>query len=281
MLPDSTVERREDLMASANRYSAPAVDAALSILETLGGVDDISLTELAHKLGLGKSSVFRLLMTLARRGYVEKNPQSERYRLTYRLFAVGSSGADRLGLREAANPVMHRLAGETGETVNLGLLDGMRVVNLHKVEGRHLLRMHLELGGGAPAHATALGKVLLAALDPAEVARRFRGRRLERLTPRTIGDRRSLGTAFARIRKQGFALDDEECSLGLRCVAAPILNHLGSAVAALSVSGPSQRLPDQMLPRLAECVRAAAQDVSQRLGFPIGSPKRRSKRKSG
>jgi DNA-binding IclR family transcriptional regulator len=154
-------------------------------------------------------------------------------------------------------------------------------VNLHKVEGRHLLRMHLELGGGAPAHATALGKVLLAALEPAELRRRLRGRRLERLTPRTLGDRRALGTALARIRRQGVALDDEECSLGLRCVAAPIRNHLGAVVAALSVSGPSQRLPDPILPRLAESVRAAAQDVSQRLGFPIGSPKGTSKRKSG
>jgi len=271
---DSTVERREDVVASGNRYSAPAVDAALYILETLGGVPEMNLTELARKLGVGKSSVYRLLVTLARRGYVDKDPQSERYRLTYRLFAVGSPAADRFGLREAANPIMQRLAGETGETVNLGLLDGTRVVNLHKVEGRHLLRMHLELGGGAPAHATALGKVLLAALKPAEVARRFHGRRLERLTPRTIGNRRSLGTALARIGKQGFALDDEECSLGLRCVAAPILNHLGSVVAALSVSGPSQRLPGQLLPSLAGSVRAAAQDISQRLGFPIGSPKR-------
>jgi len=261
-------------MVSGNRYSAPAVDAALYILETLGGVPEMNLTELARKLGVGKSSVYRLLVTLARRGYVDKDPQSERYRLTYRLFAVGSPAADRFGLREAANPIMQRLAGETGETVNLGLLDGTRVVNLHKVEGRHLLRMHLELGGGAPAHATALGKVLLAALKPAEVARRLHARRLERLTSRTIGDRRSLGTALARIREQGFAIDDEECSLGLRCVAAPILNHLGSVVAALSVSGPSQRLPGQLLSSLAGSVRAAAQDISQRLGFPIGSPKR-------
>jgi IclR family transcriptional regulator, KDG regulon repressor len=275
------VEQTEEAMTPGSRYSAPAVDAALAILETLGGVHETSLTELAHRVGLGKSSVFRLLMTLARRGYVEKNPQSERYRLTCRLFAVGSSAADRLGLREAANPVMQRLAEETGETVNLGVLDGTRVVNLHKVEGRHLLRMHLELGGGLPAQATALGKVLLAALKPAEVRRRFRSHRLERLTARTIGNRRSLGTALARIRKQGVALDDEECSLGLRCVAAPILNHLGLVVAALSVSGPCQRLPDPTLPRLAESVRAAAQAVSQRLGFTSGSPQRRTHRKSG
>ncbi len=255
-------------------YAAPAVEAALSILETLGTVHEMGVTDLARKLGLGKSSVYRLLATLARRGYVEKSPQTDRYQLTYRLFAVGSPATDRFGLREVANPAMQRLAAETGETVNLGVLDGTRVVNLHKVESRHLLRMHLEVGGGAPAHATALGKVLLAALEPAEVARRLHGRRLERLTPRTIGDRRTLGTALARVRAQGFAIDDEECSLGLRCVAAPIVNHRGSVVAALSISGPSPRLPDQVLSRMAESARAAAREVSQRLGFPIASSKR-------
>lgn len=258
-------------MPHRSSYAAPAVEAALSILETLGTVHELGVTELARKLGMGKSSVYRLLATLARRGYVEKNPQSERYQLTYRLFAVGSPAAERYGLRETAHPVMQRLAAETGETVNLGVLDGRRVVNLHKVESRHLLRMHLQVGGGVPAHATALGKVLLAALEPAEVNRRLSGRRLERLTRRTIGARTSLHKALARIRERGFAIDDEECSLGLRCVAAPILDHRRSVVAALSISGPSQRLPHAALSRMAEVVRAAAREVSHRLGYPMGS----------
>jgi DNA-binding IclR family transcriptional regulator len=263
----------ENAMPRSAPYIAPAVEAALSILETLGTVHEMGVTELAKKLGLGKSSVYRLLLTLARHGYVEKNPQNERYRLTYRLFAVGSRAAERFGLREAAHPVMERLAAETGETVNLGVLDGTRVVNLHKVESRQLLRMHIEVGGGMPAHATALGKVLLAALEPAQVAQRLRHRRLERLTRRTLGDRAALGTALARIREQGFAIDDEECSLGLRCVAAPIRDHRATVLAALSISGPSQRLSHPVLSRLAETVRAAAREVSQRLGYPMGPPR--------
>jgi len=261
-------------MAPSNRYVAPAVDAALSILETLGSVHEMSLTDLARKLGLGKSSVYRLLVTLAQRGYVEKNPQSERYRLTYRLFAVGSPAADRFGLREAAHPVMERLAAQTGETVNLGVLDGTRVLNIHKVESHHLLRMHMAVGSGVPAHATALGKVLLAALEPHELAQRLRGRRLERLTRQTIRDRPTLRVALARIRDQGFAIDDEECSLGLRCVAAPIVDRQGAVVAALSISGLSQRFPQTALSRLAEVVRAAAREISHRLGYSVEPPKR-------
>jgi IclR family KDG regulon transcriptional repressor len=163
-------------------YAAPAVEAALSILETLGAVHQMGVTDLANKLNLSKSSVYRLLATLVRCGYVEKNPQNDRYQLTYRLFAVGSPAADRFGLREAAHPIMERLAEETGETVNLGVLDGTRVVNLHKVESRHLLRMHMEVGGGVPAHATALGKVLLAALEPSDLTQRLGSQRLTRLT---------------------------------------------------------------------------------------------------
>ncbi len=262
-------------------YAAPAVEAALSILETLGAVHQMGVTDLANKLNLSKSSVYRLLATLVRCGYVEKNPQSDRYQLTYRLFAVGSPAADRFDLREAAHPIMERLAEETGETVNLGVLDGTRVVNLHKVESRHLLRMHMEVGGGVPAHATALGKVLLAALEPSRLSERLRGQRLARLTRRTIGDRATLRRTLVRVRAQGFAIDDEECSLGLRCVAAPILDHRGVAVAALSISGPSQRLPGQTLSHLAEKVQVAVQEVSQRLGFPIGSAKRKGERKTG
>ncbi len=254
-------------------YAAPAVEAALSILETLGTVHELGVTDLAKKLGLGKSSVYRLLATLGRRGYVEKNPQSERYRLTYRLFAVASLAADRFGLREAAHPVMERLVFRSGETVNLGVLDGVRVLNLHTVESRQPLRLHLQVEGGAPAHATALGKVLLAALEPEEVARRLQGRRMDRLTPRTIGDRRSLWRALAKAREQGFAIDDEECSLGLRCVAAPILDHRGLVVAALSISGPGQRLPAPVLSRLAEDVQVAAREISERLGFPANPPR--------
>jgi IclR family acetate operon transcriptional repressor len=258
-------------MVPDKQYSAPAVDAALSILETLGSAHEMGLTELARKLGLGKSSVHRLLASLVTRGYVEKSPQSDRYRLTYRLFAVGSRAAARLGLRDIAHPVMERLAAQTGEAVNLAVLDGRRVVSVHRVESRHLLRIHLEIGGGIPAHATALGKVLLAALAPDELTRRLQGQRLERLTPNTISDRSALRTALARVREAGFATDDEECSLGLRCVAAPILDHRGLAAAAVSISGPSLRLPLPRLSDMAGPVREAAREISHRLGHLVVS----------
>jgi DNA-binding IclR family transcriptional regulator len=248
-------------------YSAPAVDGALSILETLGSVSQMGVSELAKKLGLSKGSVYRLLATLVRRGYVEKAAHSDRYQLTYRLYAVGSRAADRLGLREVAQPIMERLRSETGETVNLGVLDGFRTVSIHLVESARPLSIHMRIGG-VSAHATSTGKILLSSLEPAELARRLAGRRLERITDRTIRSRAALAAELARVRAQGFAVDDEECSLGLRCVGAPIRDHKGAVVAALSVVAPCQRLTADALPGMVAMLRAAAREISRRLGWP-------------
>ena len=251
---------------NATSYAVPAVDSAMSILETLGAAQPMSLTELSRKLGLGKSSIYRLLVTLALRGYVEKDPHTDCYRLTYRLFAVGSRAAEQSGLRDVAQPIMQRLASRTGETVNLGVLDGFRTVSIYLVESAHPLRIHMRIGG-VSAHATSTGKILLAALPPDELARRLVGRRLRSLTGRTIKSRSALQAELRRVRDQGYAIDDEECSLGLRCVGAPVRDHRGTVVAALSVVAPCHRLPHEEMPAAIGTVRDAAQEISLRLGY--------------
>jgi DNA-binding IclR family transcriptional regulator len=203
---------------------------------------------------------------LVLRGYVDKDPHNDRYQLTYRLFAVGSRAAEQQGLREVAQPIMQRLASQTGETVNLGVLDGFRTVSIYLVESAYPLRIHMRIGG-VPAHATSTGKILLAALPPEELARRLAGRRLTSLTGRTIKSRSGLQAELRRVRDQGYAIDDEECSLGLRCVGAPIRDHRGIVVAALSMVAPCHRLPPSALPAAIATVREAAQEISNRLGY--------------
>jgi IclR family acetate operon transcriptional repressor len=258
---------------NAASYAVPAVENAISILETLGTAQPMSLTELSKKLDLGKSSVYRLLVTLVHRGYVEKDPHNDRYQLTYRLFALGSRTAERLGLREVAQPIMQRLGSQIGETVNLGVLDGFRTVSIYLVESAHPLRIHMRIGG-VSAHATSTGKILLAALPPEELARRLAGRRLTSLTERTIKSRAALQAELRRVRDQGYAIDDEECSLGLRCVGAPVRDHRGTVVAALSMVAPCHRLPPSSLPAAITMVREAAQEISRRLGSAEEEPKR-------
>jgi DNA-binding IclR family transcriptional regulator len=252
------------------RSLSPAVVTALSILELLGASQELGVTELARKLGIGKSSVHRLLHTLAHKGYVEKNPQTDRYRLTYQLFAVATAAAGRYGLKEVAAPVMERLAAEAGESVNLGVLEADRVLNIHKVQGSHPIRLHIDAPGGVAAYATGLGKVMLAGLASGELERRLGGARLARLTPTTITTRRALLAELRRVRTEGCAIDNEECSAGVRAVAAPVCDRSGAVVAAVSVAGPTHRLSDARLKALAPAVRAAAAEISGRLGYASG-----------
>lgn len=255
------------MLPPAKRYISPAVDRALVILETLASVQEIGVTDLAKKLGMGKSSVYRLLSSLAAKGYVEKNRETERYRLTYKLFVLGSAAAERYGLKELARPFMEQLSAQTGETVNLGVLEEDRVVNIHKVAGAQLIRIHLELGQGVPAHATALGKVLLAGLDREALDRWLKTCRLTRLTPHTITDRRVLRRVLRDVAERGYAVDNEECSVGLRCIAAPIQDRRGIVVAGVSISGPTARLAAEALHRMAGRVRAIGLEISRQLGY--------------
>jgi DNA-binding IclR family transcriptional regulator len=247
--------------------TSPAVATALTILELLGAAPELGVSELARKLGMGKSSVHRLLSTLASRGYIEKSSQTARYRLSYQLFAVASSAMNRYGLKETAAPVMEQLAAEVREKVNLGVLERDRVLNIGKVEGPHPIRLHIDAEGGVVAHATGLGKALLSGLEPAELHRRLGGSRLARLTPNTITTLRGLQAELARVRKRGYTLDREECSAGVQAVAAPIRGRDGSVVAALSIAGPTHRLTESRLVALAPKVAAAAAEVSRRLGW--------------
>jgi DNA-binding IclR family transcriptional regulator len=247
--------------------TSPAVATALTILEMLGAAPELGVTELARKLGMGKSSVHRLLNTLASRGYIEKTPHTARYRLSYQLFAIASSAAGRYGLKEMAVPVMERLAAEAEEGVNLGVLERDRILNIRKVEGSHPIRLHIDAQGGVEAHATGLGKALLSGLAPEELRRRLPGSRLTRLTPNTITTLRGLQAELRRVRERGYAVDNEECSAGVRAVAAPIRDREGSVVAALSVAGPTHRLTEGRLAALAPKVMAAAAEISRRLGW--------------
>ncbi len=246
---------------------SPAILTGLSVLELLAASQELGVTELARKLSVGKSSVHRILNTLAHKDYIEKNPATARYRLTYRIFLVASAAADRFGLKEVAAPVMERLAIASGETVNLGILEGDRVLSLHKVSGPQPIRLHIHAPGGVKAYATGLGKALLAGLEREELDRRLGTSRLARLTPNTHATRRALYVELDRVRRRGYAIDNEECSAGIRAVAVPIRDSRGMVVAALSIAGPTHRLTDKRIAELAPDLLATGGEISRRLGF--------------
>ena len=248
-----------------------SVNNALAVLESFSVErPELGVTELSQALGLGKSTVHRLLTSLAARGYVRKNPQTERYCLGFKAFEVGSLAAGRGAIRDIAAPFLRTLMLATKETVHLGVLDDWEVVYIDKIESDQPLQMYSRIGRRAPLHCTALGKALLA-WEPKESVERFLRRRLRAYTPSTRTDPDLLRQELAKIRASRHALDEEEFAVGLKCVAAPLFDHTRRAVASLGIAGPAVRLSDERLPRLTSLVREAAGGASRALGGDLNS----------
>jgi len=248
-----------------------SVNNALAVLESFSVErPELGVTELSQALGLGKSTVHRLLTSLAARGYVRKNPQTERYCLGFKAFEVGSLAAGRGAIREIVAPFLRSLMLASKETVHLGVLDEGDVVYIDKIESDQLLQMYSRIGRRAPLHCTALGKALLA-WEPKESVERFLRRRLRAYTPSTRTDPDLLRQELAKIRASRHALDEEEFAVGLKCVAAPLFDHTRRAVASLGIAGPAVRLSDERLPRLTSLVREAAGGASRALGGDLNS----------
>ena len=238
-----------------------SADKALAILGTFDEArQDLGVSELAAELGMHKSTVSRLLATLERRGLVRR--AGERFAPGPELARLGALALRGLALVETARAPLERLAGLTGETVNLAVRDDERALNVLQVDAAHFVGVTDWTGRAAPVHASANGKALLA-FGSADLPRR-----LPRLTPQTIVDRGELRAELERTRRVGYAVSVEELELGLHAVAAPVHDALGACVAAVSVSGPSYRLPEARLPAVGELCVAAADEVSGRLGFP-------------
>jgi DNA-binding IclR family transcriptional regulator len=243
-----------------------SVNNALAVLESFSVErPEIGVTELSHTLGLGKSTVHRLLTSLASRGYVRKNPETERYRLGFKAFGVGCLVGGRGTIRDVAAPFLRSLMQATKETVHLGVLDEWEVVYIDKIESDHPLQMYSRIGRRAPLHCTALGKSL-AAWETDDWVDRFLRRRLRAYTPSTLTEPRDLRRELAKIRTARYALDVEEFALGLKCVAAPLFDHSRRVVASLGIAGPAVRLCSERLPRLAALVRESAAAASGALG---------------
>lgn len=247
---------------------------ALDLLEALADTDrEVTLSGLADRFGMPPSTVHRLLSTLGERGYVVQNPETGRYRIGVRAFEVGAGFLRQWGLREIARPVMDSLMAATGETVNLAIRDQNSAVYIDQVECAQMVRSFTHVGARVPLHCTGVGKVLISRLSPAEIRGLLRRRGLERYTPLTITRMEDLLAELQEIEANGYALDRQEYSADVRCVAAPVFNDRADIVAALSVTGPAFRVTPERLAPLALQARAAALRISAGLGY---RPERRA-----
>jgi len=232
--------------------------------------------EAATRLKIAKSSAHDLMSSLAKLGFLNKT-EDNRYRLGWKLVTLSETLLATTELRKEAHPVMEDLAAEFQETLHLAVLDDMQAVYVDKLEGRQAVRVELtSLGARLYAHCSALGKVLLAYQEESEVRRIIQTAGLPRFTENTITDEDELLQNLAKIQKQGYAYDLEEILPDLCCVAAPIYNHMGQVIAAISMSIPAYRFKRSQTD-FREGVMRAARKISKRLGY-YGTPQKVSKR---
>lgn len=248
-------------------------NAARLLKEFAGGDRELGVTELARRLGLGKSTVHRMLATLTAEQLLERGSAPGTYRLGLAVYELGAAVSAQSDLHEAAQPVLTSLRNNTGETVQVAILDGLEVVYVERLESPHTLRIFGRIGHRLPAHCTSSGKVLLAGLPAEELAARLQGWHPQPRTPHTITDRDSLLDELRRVTAQGWAENREESELGVASVGAPIRGADGAVVASVSVAGPISRLQSRSLRRFSGAIVEAATVISRRLGYrPYAAP---------
>jgi DNA-binding IclR family transcriptional regulator len=238
----------------------------LDVLEALADVEDTGLSELARKLGVSGPTLFRILATLAARGYVQKSAAS-RYRLTLKAWELGAKAVRRIRLRDVARPFMERLAAATSETVHLSVLQGDGIVIVDKLDSPHPVRVDTYVGLRAPAHCSATGKAILAFLPPDTIAELV-PRTLARHTAATIADRAAFDRELADVRRAGWAKNREEWRNGVCAAAVPIFEAAGAVAASLSVTVPTPRftqnaLREKFVPALKRAGAALSEEISR------------------
>ncbi len=254
------------------KYPVLTLEKAMDIIEILTNEsgNGLGISELSRRLDIGKSTIHRILDTLSAYGYVDQISDKGKYRLNWRLYEIGNVLPQQRDLNNFDHEIIHDLCGECQETVNLGVRNNDHVVIISKVEPTNsALRAIKHVGDREPLHATALGKVLMSEMDPEQVESIFisRDKPLESYTPSTITSFDNLHTELRKVREQGFAIDNEEYSTGISCIAMPVKNYEQRIVAAVSVSGPSFRLNFSKIMEIRTGLTLASMKMSEFLGY--------------
>lgn len=245
------------------------IERAFSIIELLGNADyHLGISEIAQRSELPLATTHRLLSTLLKLGYVEQNPETNKYTLGVRILQLRGAVIEQLNLGVQAMPIMKMLMNDVGETVHLAVLNEGEIIYIERVEGLRTQGMYTRIGKRAPAHCTALGKVLLSNLQEElwfdDVVNRHGLKSFSETTITSVDD---LRRELDQIRERGYAIDNGETGESVRCVAAPIRDYTAQVVAAVSISGPQSQITFDRVPDLGNSVCQAATRISNKLGF--------------
>jgi DNA-binding IclR family transcriptional regulator len=256
----------EALMAAGDANLATAVERALNILEAAANRrDGMSNSEISHKLGIPKSSASYILRALDRRGYLRRDAETGRYRLGLKVLSLGGDARANLDLAESALPFMRALQDRIHLTIHLAVLDQGEAVYIEKVEAPGFFKVNTWVGRRMYLHSTSVGKCLLAWLPKPEVEALLRQQGMKKRTPKTISTVAKLVADLERVREQGHSLDDEENSLGARCVGAPVFDAAGNVTAALGISGTLTQMDEASMAKIVEALKETARRISRQL----------------
>jgi DNA-binding IclR family transcriptional regulator len=269
---EAQLERAEersgkDAGRSADPYQLQSLDRAVAVLDLLGESEGpLGLADVCERMALHKSTAHRALMVLERCGLIERTPEN-RFRLGLKLYELGSRAVEQIDLRARVHPWFRRLSVQVGETVHLGVLQKTAVVYLDKVEPNNRRTwLASRIGASNPVYCTAMGKAMLAFLPEDSAAEIIGKIRYVRFTHRTLMTPEALKRSLDRVRRRGYAIDDEEVEEGVRCIGAPILSGSGHPMAAVSISGPTSRITQLCVPGIAEHLMRCCREISASLG---------------
>jgi DNA-binding IclR family transcriptional regulator len=259
------------------RYRVQVLDRSFHILDALAAAkDEVSPAELASSLHLHKSTVHRLLTVLENQRFIRRTTDG-RYGLGAKLIEMGSRAMDQLDLGEHAMPFLRRLVEETDETAHVSILSGTEMISIANVRSRWTLTTPSTVGRRTQIHCTSVGKAFVAFLPEERLASLLGRLSFTANTRRTITTSPALCVELARVRRRGYAIDDEEVEEGLRCIGAPVRDYTGGVVASIGIAGPVFRVQKARIGELSRAVMRAAADLSADLGYVRPLPRRKSR----
>ena len=247
-----------------------SVDRTLTILEVLSDCNDgLGITEISSLVNLHKSTVHRLLSTLIYKGYVVQDEESSKYKITFKLFELGSKKVHKLDLLEISRPYTKMLMESVNEVVHLIIREETDIVYIDKVEANNTISMASRIGKRNPLYCTATGKAILAFLPEDEVLKVWNSSKIVKLTKNTNIDFILFKKELQEVKKNGYAIDDEENEIGVKCVGAPIFDMNGDVVAAISVTGPVTRITDDKIDFISNEVMQCTNLISKEMGYKL------------
>jgi len=255
-----------------SRYSIETLERGLSVLSLFSNdTSELTLTEISRSADINMTTSLRIASTLEGAGYLRRDPETKRYRPSIKVLQLGFSALRSMDIRQSARPYLERLSSETGETVSLAVLDGLEIVYVDRIRNRQIVGVVLGMGSRLPAHCTSMGKAILAYLPEGQLKTQLNGAALDACTGNTIVEIDSLAADLAKVRRRGYAINNQELAVGLRAVAAPIWGEHGQVVAAINISGSTETISRSSLKqKLVPLLSMTASEISQSLGFMDG-----------